>query len=162
MVRISGPESVSILERLWRGRVESRSFEPRRLYLGSVIDSEGSFIDRILAVWMPAPYTYTAQEMVELSCHGSPVVLRRAFEACINCGARPAGPGEFTRRAFIAGKLDLAQAEGVADLIHATSDRAARVAASQLEARLSSRVSAMNEELARIRTFVEATIDFPE
>lgn len=162
VVRISGPESVSILERLWRGRVGSRNFEPRRLYLGSVIDSEGNFIDRILAVWMPTPHTYTAQEMVELSCHGSPVVLRRVFEACINCGARPAGPGEFTRRAFIAGKLDLAQAEGVADLIHATSDRAAKVAASQLEGRLSSKVSTMNEELARIRTFVEATIDFPE
>lgn len=173
VVRISGPSSKDVLKRLWRGRVDTARFQPRRLYLGEVVATErtgpqaprcqgSKALDKALAVWMPAPKTYTGQDVVEISCHGSPVVLRKILNACIEAGARLAGQGEFTRRAFMSGKIDLAQAEAVADLISASSERGARIAAAQLAGRLSAEVSRIGSELADIRTFVEASIDFPE
>ncbi len=168
VVRISGPDARTVLEKLWRGRTPVERFKPRTLYLGEVVDvgsrvtGHVSRLDRVLAVYMPAPQTYTGDDVVELSAHGSPVVLERLLTACCAAGARVAEPGEFTRRAFLAGKLDLVQAEGVADLIAATSERAARVAADQLAGRLSERVMAIGDEIAELRAFVEASIDFPE
>lgn len=175
VVRISGPDARTVLEKLWRGRTPVARFEPRKLYLGEVVDvgscvnlpagrqaDHGSRLDRVLAVHMPAPNTYTGDDVVELSAHGSPIVLERLLAACCAAGARVAEPGEFTRRAFLAGKLDLVQAEGVADLIAATSERAARVAAEQLAGRLSERITAIGDALAQLRAFVEASIDFPE
>jgi tRNA modification GTPase len=164
VVRISGPQARGVLEQLWRGSTTVSKFEPRRLYLGEISDPmrQELRLDKILAVFMPAPRTYTGQDVVELSCHGSPVMLARILEACVSCGSRIADPGEFTRRAFLAGKLDLAQAEGVCDLISAASDRAARLASSQLDGRLSAEVTAIGSELADIRAFLEASIDFPE
>ncbi|HPM41773.1 MAG TPA: tRNA uridine-5-carboxymethylaminomethyl(34) synthesis GTPase MnmE, partial [bacterium] len=165
VVRISGPLAREILARLWRGPVPVEKFRPRTLYLGNISvfpNPEGRPLDRVLAVFMPAPATYTGEDVVELSAHGSPFVLREILSACVNSGARPAEPGEFTRRAFMAGKLDLAQAEGVADLIAATSERGARLAASQMEGSLSKRVTSIGEEIASIRAEIEAAIDFPE
>ena len=157
VVRLSGPNSLTILGNIWSGPIAPARFEPRRLYLGSVAG-----IDRAMAVSMPAPATYTGDDVVELSAHGSPVVLGAILGACCAAGARPAAPGEFTRRAFLAGKLDLAQAEGVADLIAATSERGARLAADQLAGRLSERVRAIGKAIAALRARVEAAIDFPE
>jgi len=166
VVRMSGPASFAILERVWHGRTPVSRFEPRKLYLGQIgIAGRGSRVaghDRVMAVKMPAPHTYTGQDVVELSCHGSQVVLNKLLEACIAAGARPAGPGEFTRRAFLAGKMDLAQAEAVCDLIDATSERGARVAALQLEGRLSREIRGISSQLADLRGEVEASIDFPE
>jgi len=156
VVRISGPAAFSVLEKVWSGKVHPLRFKPRRLYLGEAV------LDRVMAVKMPAPQTYTGQDVVELSCHGSQVVLGKILEACVAAGARPAGPGEFTRRAFLAGKMDLAQAEAVADLIHATSERGARLAADQLAGRLSAEIGSIASELAGLRGEVEASIDFPE
>ncbi len=184
VVRLSGPASRAILAQLWRGRMPVERFEPRKLYLGEIgapsseecspnersdrehdelrVTSYESRIDRVLAVHMPAPQTYTGQEVVELHAHGSPIVLRQIVDACVNFGARLAEPGEFTRRAFLAGKLDLAQAEAVADLIHADSERAVRAASEQLDGRLSLEVGVLHEALADARARVEAAIDFPE
>ena len=164
VVRISGPRAKGVLKSLWRGRVSVQEFEAKKLYLGEIADSDRHELrlDKILAVFMPAPNTYTGQDVVELSCHGSPVVLGRVLEACVSCGSRIAEPGEFTKRAFLAGKLDLAQAEGVCDLISAASDRAARLASSQLDGRLSDEVTGIGSELADIRSFLEASIDFPD
>lgn len=155
VVRLSGPNSLNILMNIWRG--SAIALKPRRLYLGSVTG-----IDRAMAVFMPGPATYTGDDVVELSAHGSPVIMRAILEACCAHGARPAAPGEFTRRAFLAGKLDLAQAEGVADLIAATSERGARLAADQLAGRLSDEVRAAGDALAKLRARIEAAIDFPE
>ncbi len=164
VVRISGSRAREVLKALWRGTTSVQNFEARKLYLGEIhdLDQQNVRLDRVLAVFMPAPRTYTGQDVVELSCHGSPVVLSRILEASISSGARLADPGEFTRRAFLAGKLDLAQAEGVCDLISAVSERAARLATSQLDGRLSDEVVGIGSELADIRAFLEASIDFPE
>ena len=166
VVRISGPAAFDVLEKVWRGRTPSANFQPRKLYLGevnlSIHDPRSTIHDKIMAVKMPSPNTYTGQDVVELSCHGSQVVLKKIVEACVAAGARVAGPGEFTRRAFLAGKMDLAQAEAVSDLIHATSERGARVAADQLAGRLSKELGGISSMLTDLRGEVEASIDFPE
>ena len=172
VVRISGPRSREILSKLWRGQVSVSKFRPRTLYLGDITVFSNSrpkgngpdegFLDRAMAVFMPAPNTYTGEDIVELSCHGSPLLLSEIINSAAEAGARPAGPGEFTRRAFMAGKIDLVQAEGVADLIAATGERAARLAAEQLAGKLSETISSLGRELASIRAEVEAAIDFPE
>ncbi len=161
VVRISGPKAKAILSSLWRGQSSCEDFEPRKLYLGE-ISVAGDIVDRVMAVLMPSPHTYTGQDVVEFSCHGSPVVLKGILGACVDSGARMASPGEFTRRAFLSGKCDLAQAEAVAELIHATSDKAARRAAEQLSGKLSEEVVSIGDELAELRKFIEASIDFPE
>jgi len=162
VVRLSGPGALAILSGLWMGNPDPSKFEARKLYTGELATCDGGVIDRVMATFMPAPHTYTGQDVVEFSCHGSPVVLRKILDACTKGGARIAGPGEFTRRAFLAGKMDLAQAEAVGDLIHATGERAARCAAEQLSGRLSAEVVSIGDELAGLRSFVEASIDFPE
>ncbi len=165
VIRVSGPKALEILSNLWRGPVPVEKFKPRTLYLGNISvfpNPQSGPIDRVLAVFMPAPATYTGEDVVELSAHGSPVVLREILSACVSGGARPAMPGEFTRRAFMAGKIDLAQAEGVADLIAATGERGARLAAEQMDGRLSREVTSIGEEIASVRAEIEAAIDFPE
>ena len=166
VVRLSGPAAFDVLEKVWVGKVSHSKLKPRKLYLGEIsipsYESRVTSHDKVMAVKMPAPQTYTGQDVVELSCHGSQVVLRGILEACVEAGARIAGPGEFTRRAFLAGKMDLAQAEAVADIIHATSERGARLAADQLGGRLSTEIGGIASELASLRGEVEASIDFPE
>ena len=162
VVRLSGDEAQDILEHIWRGKTCVEDFEPRKLYYGEVLGKTGTAIDQVMAVFMPAPYTYTGEDIVEISCHGSPLLLQQVVEAAMACGARHAEPGEFTKRAFLNGKLDLSQAEAVASLIHATSDQAAKLAKRQLEGRLSSQVESLHDRLTKLRAFVEATVDFPE
>ena len=162
VVRISGPAARDILAELWRGKVKVADFKIRQLYLGELVDQPNEVVDQIMAVFMPGPQTYTGDNVVELSCHGAPVILQRVLKLCIAAGARLAQPGEFTRRAFLKGKLDLAQAEAVAALIHSSSEQAARQAQEQLAGRLSQEVSHLHDELTNLRAFVEATIDFPE
>lgn len=162
ILRISGPKAFEIIQRLWRGRRAAAELQPRRLSLGEALDEHGQVLDRAMAVRLPGPQTYTGQDMVEISCHGSRVVLARILAAAIAAGARPAGPGEFTRRAFLSGKLDLAQAEAVCELIRAEGERGARLASEQLKGRLSAEVRALNARLLQVRAEVEAAIDFPE
>jgi tRNA modification GTPase len=158
---MSGRNACEILDMIWRGGVDPKALEPRKLHLGNIF-RDGHIIDRVMAVMMPSPNTYTGQDVVEFSCHGSPVVLKKIMDLCIASGARPAGPGEFTRRAFLAGKMDLAQAEAVCDLIHASSEAAARQAFEQLSGGLSKKLSEIAEGLLELRALVEASIDFPE
>lgn len=162
VIRVSGPRAHDILTKMWRGAEDPQNFEPRKLYLGNLADINEAIIDRVMAVFMPAPNSYTGENVVEFSCHGSPVILGKILQMCIAVGVRVAAPGEFTRRAFMAGKLDLVQAEGVADLIHATSERAARVASAQLTGELSSKIKHINDDLTNLRAEIEASIDFPE
>ncbi len=164
VVRMSGPSSREIFARLWRGRVHPSGFEPRKLYLGRVdlADHESPITDHVMAVHMPAPNTYTGEDVVEISCHGSQPLLAKLVDACVAAGARTAGPGEFTRRAFLAGKMDLAQAEAVCDLISAEGERGARIAAEQLQGRLSREIRLIADATAGLRARVEAAIDFPD
>jgi tRNA modification GTPase len=119
-------------------------------------------IDRGVAIHFPAPGSYTGEEMLELQAHGGPVVLRSLLERCLHLGARVAEPGEFTKRAFLNDKVDLAQAEGVIDLIDAATQRAARCATRSLTGEFSTRIQGLNEKVVGLRAHVEATLDFPE
>lgn len=139
-----------------------RSHDPRTLVYGTLRDREGKCVDKILATWSPAGHSYTGEETAELQCHGSPTVLTLALEALFVHGARQALPGEFTRRAFLNGKLDLAQAEAVMDLIDAETPAAARVAAGQLSGELSHRVEKVYGALVDMMAHFHAVLDYPD
>jgi tRNA modification GTPase len=125
-------------------------------------DRRGEALDEGVALYFPAPHSYTGEAVLELHGHGGPVVMSALLEACVDCGARLAEPGEFTRRAFLEGKLDLAQAEAVADLIDAASREAARSALRSLSGEFSSVVGELAAQLVEVRSLIEAMLDFPE
>ena len=135
---------------------------PRRATFGAFRDRHGETIDEGLALSFPAPHSYTGEPVLELHGHGGPVVMRALLAACLDAGARLAEPGEFTRRAFLEGKLDLAQAEAVADLIDAASREAARSALRSLSGEFSAAIGSLQTKLIELRALTEAMLDFPE
>ncbi len=157
IVRVSGPEVPVVA-----GEVLGRVPEPRSAVLLPFLDGDGNSIDRGLALFLPGPRSYTGDDTLELHGHGGPVVLDRVLARVLEAGARMAQPGEFTQQAFLNGRMDLAQAEAVADLIEAASTLAAQGAIRSLEGELSRRVRDLLESLVEVRAFVEAAIDFPE
>jgi tRNA modification GTPase len=162
VVRLAGPESKAIASRMLR-LSGKRTLEANRAELGELFEIEsGERIDEVVATLFAAPHSYTTDEIVEISCHGSPVVLRRVVEMAIAEGARLAEPGEFTQRAFLNGRLDLTQAEAVRDLIDSQTLYQAKVAAQQLKGSLSRAVLPMKEKLIALIARLEAGIDFAE
>jgi tRNA modification GTPase len=165
IVRVSGSSAIAIARRLFRdpsGR-HGRELKPWGVRYGSIVDCEtGEYIDEALAVVMPAPYSFTRDDVVEFSCHGGVAVLTRVLEAVIKCGARLAEPGEFTKRAFLAGRIDLSQAEAIIDVIRAKTDSARKLALANLRGELSSRVSCIRENVLMLLAHIEASIDFPD
>ena len=135
---------------------------PRRALRAAFLDAQGVAIDDGLALYFPAPHSYTGEDVLELQGHGGPVVMQLLLKRCLELGARPAEPGEFTRRAFLNDKLDLAQAESVADLIEAATDSAARCALRSLRGEFSAAIEELERQLVELRMLVEATLDFPE
>jgi tRNA modification GTPase len=157
VVRVSGPR----LERLATGLL-GRPPQPRLATRATFRDAAGAAIDDGLALYFPAPHSYTGEDVLELQGHGGPVVLQMVLRRCLELGARLAEPGEFTRRAFLNDKLDLAQAEAVADVIEAATETAARGAVRSLQGEFSRTVHALVDEVIELRALVEATLDFPE
>lgn len=157
VVRVSGAHLGNMLRALVNTDVE-----PRRATLADFHSTDGSVIDRGLVLYFPAPHSYTGEDVVELQGHGGPVVLQLLLKRCLDLGARVAEPGEFTQRAFLNDKLDLAQAESVADLIDAATTEAARCAMRSLQGEFSLRIEEMVQALIELRMLVEATLDFPE
>jgi len=157
IVRVSGPATRSIA-----GTMLGRLPCPRHAIFTRFLGAAGQSIDQGLALFFPAPHSFTGEDVLELHGHGGPVVLDMVLARALELGARPARPGEFSERAFLNGKMDLAQAEAVADLIDAVSASAARSALSSLDGEFSKRVRALVEALTRFRMHVEAAIDFPE
>ena len=135
---------------------------PRSLYLGKVCDRWGRVIDQAMAVYCPAPHSYTGEDTVELQCHGSPAMLASALEALLAAGARQAGPGEFTKRAFLNGQLDLTQAEAVIDLIDAQTAEAAANAAGQLGGALLGRIEPVYRRMSELCSHFHAVLDYPD
>lgn len=164
VVRISGPKAKEVLKTLWKNTGKSvDNFATHRLYYGNFIDpASGELVDKGLAVWMQAPHSYTGEDIVEIQIHGSPLLLDKILQCCLAAGAKLAEPGEFTKRAYLNGKIDLAQAEAVADVIAASSEAGLAQAKEHLTGRLSQRIREFQEELVRLRAYVEASIDFPE
>jgi tRNA modification GTPase len=159
VVRVSGKDARRIAGEILRGPVELR---PWRAQLGELIDVQGHMVDQVVATFFEAPRSYTAEDLVEISCHGSPVVLRHAVERALAAGARLAEPGEFTLRAFLHGRIDLAQAEAVRDLIEATTLYQARIAAQQASGSVSRRIAPLKEQFLELIALLEAGIDFAE
>ncbi len=157
MVRLSGPDLASQARQL-----TGRELSPRLATFGRFLDAAAAEIDEGIALYFPAPHSYTGEDVLELQGHGGPVVMELLLQRCLELGARLAEPGEFTRRAFFNDKLDLAQAEAVADLIEASTAAAARSAIRSLSGEFSSAVHELVEQLIALRTLVEATLDFPE
>jgi tRNA modification GTPase len=157
IVRISGSGVPKIAHALL-GRLP----RPREATLAFFLDAKGTPIDQGIALYYPAPGSYTGEPVLELQGHGGLVVMQELLRACLDAGARLAEPGEFTRRAFLGGKLDLAQAEAVADLIDAQSREAARSALRSLSGEFSSAVGALRGKLIELRALTEAMLDFPE
>lgn len=155
VVRISGPQALAIAENIC-----TKSLTPRHAHYARFHDERGETLDDGIALYFKAPASYTGEDVVELQAHGSPAVLRQLLDRCCALGARMARPGEFSERAFLNGKLDLAQAEAVADLIAAGDARAARAARRSLDGVFSRRVDALAHALLRLRIHVEAAIDF--
>lgn len=157
IVRLSGPAAPRIA-----GQLLGALPAPRHATRARFIGADGQPIDEGIALYFPAPHSYTGEHVLELHGHGGPVVMQALLAACLDRGARLAEPGEFTRRAFLEGKLDLAQAEAVADLIDASSREAARSALRSLTGEFSSAIEALRSQLVELRALTEAQLDFPE
>jgi tRNA modification GTPase len=163
IIRVSGSEAHAIAGRVFRRRHGHGFPEARRVYLGQLLDRPGGeVLDEVLAFGMLGPHTYTGEDVVEVQCHGGSLISQRVLESVCMAGARPAEPGEFTKRAFLNGRLDLAQAEAVADLIMARSEAGRRLAWSQLEGSLSTRVGRLREAVLKARAHCEVVLDFPD
>ena len=198
IVRISGPDSLSVLKKLFRAGKYSETnsdaaaqerisviddanvaamdaavvkteagttteFESRHMYYGHIIDPDtGEMVDEVLAVYMKGPHTYTCEDVVEINGHGSVAALRKILALALSHGARMAEPGEFTRRAFLGGRLDLSQAEAVMDLIEAETDGSLSAAASQLSGRLSARIHELRKDLMDILVDMAVNMDYPD
>jgi len=157
IVRLSGPQAFAIA-----GKLCGELPPPRHASLRTLLDAQGQPLDQGLVLPFPQPESYTGEDVVELQGHGGPLVLDLLVRAACALGARPARPGEFSERAFLNGRLDLAQAEAIADLINAATEQAARAAQRSLQGEFSARVRALVEELVGLRTFIEGALDFSD
>ena len=166
-MRLSGPDSARILSRIFASpggaTLQADDFESHRLLFGHILDPQtGGRVDEVLAVLMRAPHSYTREDVVEIDCHGGPVPVQRVLGLCLLEGARLAQPGEFTLRAFLNGRLDLAQAEAVLDVVRARTPTGLRLAVEQLGGGVSARVRGIRARLLHALAHLEANIDFPE
>lgn len=165
IVRISGKNAVKILKILFRPR-KSRDLaevESHKIVYGHLVEPEtGSVVDEVLVSVMRSPHSFTVEDVVEINCHGGVVAVRKTLECVLKAGARLAEPGEFTKRAFLNGRIDLAQAESVMDLINAKTEKSLKVAARQLAGGLSLKVEEIRQALLKTMAHIEAGIDFPE
>lgn len=161
VLRLSGAEASGIAALVFSGRPRHQ-WVPRRQQFGRIVDRKGGTIDEVLLTFFPGPGSFTGEDVVEISCHGGFVVTRQILRTLLEAGAEPAGPGEFTQRAFLNGKLDLTEAEAVMDLISAQTELAAKAAGEQLRGSLGREIDALRRELVELVAQIEAHIDFPE
>lgn len=161
VIRVSGPEAFRIADKVWRGRGLS-GCESHTAHLGEIVYPGGEMLDTAVATLFRAPASYTGEDTVEISVHGSPWIQREALSLLIDAGAVAAGAGEFTRRAFLNGRIDLAQAEGVADMISASSRAAQRIAARQMKGDFSDGLNRLREKMIDLASMLELELDFSE
>lgn len=161
IVRVSGSASFSIVSSVLSPKKQFTDFPLRKVIHGRIMDGS-EFIDEVLALFYKGPHSYTGEDVVEISCHGSPYVAERIVDLLIRNGARAASPGEFTFRAFLNGKMDLAQAEAVADMVHSKTEAARKTAVAQLEGGLSAKIRSMADRILHACSLLEIELDFSE
>ena len=164
VVRVSGNESLAIVDKVFHkanGKLLAEA-APNTIHYGQLTDSEGNAIDEVMASVFKAPHSYTGEDSVEISCHGSQYVIACILRALIECGCRQAEPGEYTKRAYLNGKMDLSQAEAVADLIASSNKATHQMALSQLRGHFSNELSTLREQLLHITTLMELELDFSD
>lgn len=160
VVRVSGPESFVIAPHIFKGK--KTEYKSHVAYLGYAVDQNGDKIDQVLFLPMKGPKSFTGEDSFEIHCHGSLLIVQKIIESIVACGAKMAGPGEFSFRAFMNGKIDLVQAESIQALIGSASAKAQQAAALQLEGRLSEKVMDFQKKIAHITAIIEAWVDYPE
>lgn len=161
IVRISGEEAFDIADRIYRGRNKITESESHTIHYGHIIDGEET-IDEVLVMVMRAPRTFTGEDTVEINCHGGTFVLKRVLETVLKNGARAAEPGEFTKRAFLNGKMDLSQAEAVIDVINSENEYALQSSISQLKGNIKNKINDIRKKIIYHTAFVESALDDPE
>ena len=165
IIRISGPKAISIADRIFRPVGSTLSLSERKAYslaFGNIVNANNDVVDEVLVSIFRAPHSYTGENSVEISCHGSAYVLQQVMLLLTENGCVPAGPGEFTQRAFLNGKMDLSQAEAVADLIASTNKATHQMAMSQLKGHFSNELSTLREKLLKMTSLLELELDFSD
>ena len=164
IIRVSGDQAVSVVSRIFKSKRENfdlNTAPSHRIYYGTICDGE-EVLDEVLVLLMRGPHSYTAEDTVEIDCHGGVLVMKKILETVIKYGARPAEPGEFTKRAFLNGRIDLSQAEAVIDVINAQNDYAVKSSVSQLKGSVSKKVKDLRERILYQLAFIESALDDPE
>ena len=169
IIRISGPRTLEILSRVFRGKGDVQSFSANTIHYGHILDKTSNLkpqtsnlVDEVLVSVFRAPHSYTGEESAEISCHGSRYILNKVLALLIENGCRQANPGEFTQRAYLNGKMDLSQAEAVADLIASTNQATHQIAMSQLRGHFSSKLAQLREQLLKLTSLLELELDFSD
>jgi len=163
IVRLSGKKSLSIAKKIFKPKKQKAKIKPLRPILGNLYDFEQKeFFEEAYLTYFPQPSTYTREDMVEISCHGSPIILEEIIRIGIKAGARHANPGEFTLRAYIRGRIDILQAEAINDIIQASSLKQAKISFKQLEGSLSQKIAYLRKNIIHLLSQIEASIEFPE
>ncbi|WP_027339679.1 tRNA uridine-5-carboxymethylaminomethyl(34) synthesis GTPase MnmE [Halonatronum saccharophilum] len=165
IIRVSGSEAIEIVDLLFKGKEENKLINSTsyKAHYGHIVEREsGKIIDEVITLVMKAPKTYTTEDVVEINCHGGIVVLQKILNLVLKAGVRLAEPGEFTKRAFLNGRIDLAQAEAITDLIRSKTEAGLEVALKQLEGSLSNKINDIRQDIVSLLAHLEATIDFPD
>ena len=161
IVRMSGPEAFEIADRIYKGKKQLSSHESHTVHYGWIKDGEDT-IDEVLVILMRGPHSYTGEDTVEINCHGGVFVVRKILETVLKNGARAAEPGEFTKRAFLNGRMDLSRAEAVIDIIHSKNEFALKNSVSQLRGSIQRKIQAMRDEILYHTAYIESALDDPE
>ena len=161
VIRLSGSRVIEVFQRIFEGK-DLTKMKGYEMGFGKIISQDGTLIDEVVIGLFRAPKSYTGEDIIEISCHGSPYIIQKILDLCIDAGARPAQPGEFTMRAFVNGKMDLSQAEAVADLIAADSETAHRVAMQQMRGGIKEEIAGLRQELLDFASLIELELDFGE
>ncbi len=162
IIRVSGTDAIQAVDKVFKGRKRLSTVDSHTIHYGHLVDEKGDVLEEVMVSVMRAPRTFTREDVAEINCHGGIVSVNRVLDLILAQGVRLAEPGEFTKRAFLNGRIDLSQAEAVIDLIRAKTDRAMKVAVSQVQGKLSRLIEQLRHQLIQLMAHIEVTIDYPE
>ena len=160
IIRVSGPECINIVSKIWKGKDLSK-VDTHTIHYGHIIDKD-NIIDEVLVSVMLAPKTYTKEDIIEINCHGGIATTNKVLELLLTNGARLAEPGEFTKRAFLNGRIDLVEADGIMNLINAKNEQTRNLSINQLSGKVSNMIKSLRDELVQMISNIEVNIDYPE